>query len=83
MVSPMSYTTKFDNFRRLLEEHVRLVGDSTSLFEGIGRSSSAGVLTPEEMMLQIDLAKERGLPGITIFHFNALTARDLELLKTI
>jgi len=83
MVSPMSYTTKFDNFRRLLEEHVRLVGDSTSLFEGIGRSSSAGVLTPEEMMLQIGLAKERGLPGITIFHFNALTARDLELLKTI
>ncbi|KYH42071.1 MAG: hypothetical protein AYL32_000680 [Candidatus Bathyarchaeota archaeon B26-2] len=83
IVSPMSYTTQFEVFRNLLEEHLMLLKGCVPLFEGIGRRSSAGVLTPEGMMRQINLAKEKGLPGVTIFHFNALTDRDFELLKNL
>lgn len=83
IIAPMSYTTKFENFKMLVEEHVKLLRGRIPLFEGIGRKSSAGILTPDAMMKQIDLVKEKGLPGVTIFHLNALTEEDFSLLKTL
>jgi len=83
IVSPMSYTTDFETFKGLLEQHIQLLKGRVPLFEGIGRSSSAGVQTPEEMFRQISLAKEKGLPGVTIFHLNALTKEDFDLLKEL
>lgn len=82
-IMPMSYNPCFERFTRFVEQHVRLLkgADKTVLLPGIGRKSSLGTQTPQQMAAQLEYVRECALPGACIFHAKALGAEDLSLLR--
>jgi len=84
VVCPMSYNPCFGRFARFLDQHRALVADTaTQWLAGIGRRSSLGELSPEEMARQIRYAETAGADGVCIFHARALGDEDLSLLMEI
>ncbi len=83
-VCPMSYNPCFERFQRFVAEHRNLVEDTgVPLYSGIGRSSSLGTITAEQMEQQIRYALEHGADGVCIFHVGALEEADYEVLARI
>jgi len=80
-VCPMSYNPCFDRFQRFVEEHTRLLeGAPVRLYPGVGRKSSLGTLSPQDMMQQLEYLRDRGIDAACIFHARALEDEDLRLL---
>ena len=65
---PMDYTedpTKLDGWVR---DQVALVGDKIPVCAGLGLASSSSAMeTPEDMALQIDIARQAGAKGFVLF----------------
>ncbi len=81
-VAPMSYNPCPERFKRFVDEHMRLVdGTGTPLYAGVGRKSSLGVISPQEMIAQLRYLDEAGVGGACIFHAAALEDEDLTLLR--
>ncbi len=81
-VCPMSYNPCLDRFQRFVEQHTRLLeGADTPLYAGVGRKSSLGTLSPQDMMQQFEYLCERGIGAACIFSAGALEDEDLRLLK--
>jgi len=81
-VCPMSYNPCFSRFARFIGQHRRLVaGTGAEWLAGIGRKSSLGELTADEMSRQIRFAEQAGADGVCIFHARALGEEDLSLLR--
>jgi uncharacterized lipoprotein YddW (UPF0748 family) len=84
VISPMSYTTDFNHFEDFVSEHSRLLKNGkATYFAGVGRKSSKGELTPDEMIRQIQYAFAKDVQGCTIFHFGALTDEDFEKITEL
>jgi len=78
----MNYSTDMVRFERLARTHQALVGDTqTAIHEGIGVSSSAGELSPEMFKRQIDIVKDLGMPGITIFSWGQTSEDHMTVLR--
>ncbi len=83
-VCPMSYNPCFERFQRFVDDHQRLLaGCDVPLLVGIGRKSSLGENTPEQMERQIEFARERGAGGVCIFHVGAFGTEDYEVLRRV
>ena len=68
-VYPMNYHTDFELFRRVLDDHLRLMeGRRGLLFSGIGISSSMGEVTPEGAARRLEAVRSAGLPGAVFFN---------------
>ena len=80
-VCPMSYNPCLDRFQRFVEQHTRILeGTDTPLYAGVGRKSSLGVLSPQDMIRQLEYLDEVGVEGACIFSSLALEDEDLHLL---
>ncbi len=83
-VCPMSYNPCFGRFGRFIGQHQRLVaGTGVQWLAGVGRKSSLGELSPEEMARQICFAQAAGADGVCIFHAGVLGEEDLRLLPEV
>ena len=83
-VNTMSYNDCFERYQRFVTDHSHLLKDTKAkYFAGIGRSSTLGVITTEEMIEQIKLADEYGADGCTIFHSRALNEKDFNELEKL
>lgn len=80
-ICPMNYSTDREVHRRRLQEQMKLIGESVPIYDGIGRKSSAGEITPKQMIQQAEDALKIGAKGITIFHLNAMTDEDFAELR--
>lgn len=83
-VCPMSYNDCFDRFTRFVHEHLHLVRDTgVPLYCGIGRKSSLGTITADEMAAQIRYAMEQGADGVCLFHLAACEDADYAVLEKL
>lgn len=84
VISPMSYSPDFDQFKAFVDEHIRLLKNGkATYFAGIGRKSDNGEMSPHEMIRQLQYASENGVKGCTIFHFGALTDKDFGKMEEL
>jgi len=58
-------------------------GTGVQWLAGVGRKSSLGELSPEEMARQICFAQAAGADGVCIFHAGVLGEEDLRLLPEV
>jgi len=79
-ICPMNYSTDREFHRMRLAEQISLTAKSVPIYDGIGRKSSVGEISPEEMVRQAEDSISLGAAGITIFHFNALGEDDFREL---
>jgi len=83
-VCPMSYNPCFGRFARFVSQHRRLLMDTPAQWlAGIGRRSSLGEISAEQMARQIAFAKAAGADGVCIFHAAALEEADLAELRRL
>ncbi len=79
-ICPMNYSTDSDFHLMRLKEQLALVKSSAPIYDGIGRKSSVGEISPSEMVKQAEDAMKAGAAGIAIFHFNILGNDDFREL---
>jgi len=79
----MNYTTNSQHHKERVKEHIELIENKNVYYDGIGRKSSAGEITPREMIRQIEDSMELGVKGICIFHLNALGDEDFKELSSL
>ncbi len=79
-ICPMNYSTDREIHKARLSEQMSLIGKSVPIYDGIGRKSSAGEITPAEMIQQAEDALLLGVSGIAIFHLAALGDEDFREL---
>ncbi len=80
----MNYTTDSEKHKNIVMDHLGLIGEKKSLYyDGIGRKSSAGEITPKEMIKQIEDSIELGVTNICIFHLNAFKDEDFKELSSL
>jgi uncharacterized lipoprotein YddW (UPF0748 family) len=80
-ISPMNYSTDTAVVERRLRDTQRLLEHvPIEIIEGLGRKSSAGENTPTDFARQVRGVLEMRAQGVAIFHLDALTDQDLELL---
>lgn len=79
-ICPMNYSTDREVHRKLLSEQMSLLGKTVPIYDGIGRKSSAGEITPAEMIQQAEDALQLGVSGLAIFHLAALGDEDFREL---
>ena len=75
-ICPMNYSTLREVHRNHLATQMALIKDSVPIYDGIGRLSSAGELTPAQMLQQAEDALELGAKGLAIFHLNGMNQKD-------
>jgi len=79
-ICPMNYTTDRETHRERLSGQMALIGTSVPMYDGIGRSSSAGDITPAQMIQQAEDAVQLGASGIAIFRLDAMDEEDFREL---
>lgn len=83
-ICPMSYNPCFERFQQFVQEHTHLLaGSNTPLYCGIGRKSSLGTITAQQMAEQIAYALDHGADGVCIFHLAAFEEEDYHALKEV
>lgn len=78
---PMDYTNSADDLKDKVSGQIAAVEGKCSLWIGIGKKSSRSELTPQQFGQQVQLCKDLGADGITVFSYAAITDEDLEILK--
>ena len=73
-ICPMDYTDSNEGFRRTVARQVAQVNGLIPLYAGIG--ASAPGLPADQVIAQVDIARETGTDGFIVFEHNATTARD-------
>ena len=74
-VCPMNYIRGNRRFSRTVARQVELVGGRVPVYSGIG-VLLRHTLTPEETIVQINLAREAGARGFCLFNFGPLMAAE-------
>lgn len=80
-IAPMSYTTDRQRHRDFIRMQVRVVNGGAPVYDGIGRLSSAGELSPAQMREQMEDGAEEGADGIALFQFSALGPEDFREIR--
>lgn len=75
------YTTSTDTFRDRLSRTVKDLVSDCPVYAGIACRWSRGKNTVEEVMRQIEVARERGAAGVCLFSAGSLTEEFYESLK--
>jgi len=74
---PMTYTNSARDARMLTRCHRALVGKGFSLWEGLGKRSSASQLSTPALLEQIKACLEEGADGVVLFSYSGLSDEDL------
>jgi uncharacterized lipoprotein YddW (UPF0748 family) len=80
-IAPMSYTTDRQRHRDFIRMQVAVVDGATPVYDGVGRLSSAGELSPAQMREQMEDGAEEGADGVAIFQFTALGPEDFREIR--
>ena len=67
---PMNYHTETALFKKVLEDHLRILGPlaPSMLYPGVGVESSMGINPPEAVAERLSLIRQAGLPGAMLFN---------------
>ena len=73
----MNYTDDNADFLRRAAEHMALGIEQSKLMEGIGKRTDKVILSAEELIRQVRIAKDMGAAGAVFFSMGALEDEDL------
>ena len=77
----MNYTPRLDRFARLARQHRALLKGTKAIHhEGMGISSSAGKLPLDVMKQQIEVCRDAGIAGVTVFSWSGMTPEHMDVL---
>lgn len=80
-ISPMNYDVSVEVVERRFRENQRLLAEvPVEVLEGLARKSSAGEINGEQLAEQVRRVVELGADGAAVFHLDALTNENCELL---
>jgi len=83
-VCPMSYNPCDDRFQAFLDQHKPLMADTGAIWlAGIGRRSSLGEISAQQMGKQIQMAVDAGAGGVCIFHAGVFEDEDYTVLRSL
>lgn len=74
-VCPMDYTDDNDRFKNMIINQSEVVDDQIPLYPGIG--ASAPGLPPEQVAMQIHIARNLGVGGFIIFNYDLSVAKEV------
>jgi uncharacterized lipoprotein YddW (UPF0748 family) len=74
-VCPMNYTADNDHFSNLVTNEIEIVKGHIPLYPGIG--ASAPGLPPEQVAMQIHIARNLGVKGFIIFNYDLSVANEV------
>ncbi len=69
-VVPMNYFDEAARFRHLTQRQLQLPGVGNRVWPGIGVTSAESQLTPDQVILQIQYARDLNVPGWVLFDLN-------------
>ena len=72
-VCPMNYTASPIQFSGYLKAQLEQTGAKIPIYPGIGATATGIQLKPEEVAAQIEVARQNGVDGFTIFNLNQAT----------
>ena len=78
---PQVYVFDVATFREQLALTMDDIGRYCPVYAGMALDSSSGKNTIEQIVLQIEAAREMGAPGVALFHGAAFTDQHLQILK--
>lgn len=82
-ICTMNYHTAPARFRAAADEHARLLAGTPAVFySGLGVKSSMGACAPGRLRALLDILRERGARGASLFSWGAVTAAHGRILKT-
>jgi uncharacterized lipoprotein YddW (UPF0748 family) len=73
---PMDYTDSFTDLISLLNIQIEYIGGNVPVLAGLGAFSHNSILTPQQLLEQIDNAREAGVSGFVIFHYKDILAEE-------
>ena len=79
-ICPMNYSTDRAVYRERLSGQMSLIGKSVPIYDSIGRKSSAGEITPAQMIQQAEDALQLGASGVAIYDLAAMGEEDFREL---
>ena len=83
IVIPMNYRERLSDFVAATVGHRTLVGEETTVLEGIAKTTETVCLTPGELAAQVAAARDLGCAGACIFAAGSLTDEDLAALRAL
>lgn len=78
---PQVYVFDVATFREQLALTMDDIGRYCPVYAGMALDSSSGKNTIEQIVLQIEVSREMGAPGVALFHGAAFTDQHLQILK--
>lgn len=78
---PQVYVSNVTEFRDQLALTLDDIGRSCPVYAGMALDSSSGKITIDQIVLQIEAARDLGAPGVALFHGAAFTDEHLQVLK--
>lgn len=76
-ICPMNYTESPNQFSGMTKLQIELVDKRVPIYPGIGATATNIALSPEEVAMQIELARRLGLDGFTIFNLDRRTIQRI------
>lgn len=85
VVFTMNYSTDLEAHGRNVQQHAGLMQtqDKAAHYDGIGRSSSMGENSMDQVLQLARDALDAGVDGVSIFHYNAMDDQDFARLKEL
>lgn len=74
---PMDYTESDLAFQVLVSNQLELVAGRVPVYPGIGATASRSALLPDQVVGQIQLARQLGAAGFTVFNLSDRTAAEI------
>ncbi len=74
---PMDYTESDLAFEVLVTNQLQLVAGRVPVYPGIGATASRSALSPDRVVGQIQLARQLGAAGFTVFNLSDQTAAEI------
>ncbi|MCL2306264.1 MAG: family 10 glycosylhydrolase [Planctomycetaceae bacterium] len=76
-ICTMNYTISPAAFSGYIKAQLELTGGKIPIYPGIGATVDAVRLKPEEIAVQIDIARQNGLDGFTIFNLSQTSITEI------
>ncbi len=78
---PQVYVANLDTFKEQLSLTLDDIGRSCPVYAGMALDSTSGKNTIQQIVQQIEAARDLGAPGVALFHGAAFTDQHLDVLK--
>jgi uncharacterized lipoprotein YddW (UPF0748 family) len=80
-ICPMFYTNNLDLFREYVARAVKIAGDQTDVYPGIGLVTSHNKITRDLLEKEVEIVREEGSDGVILFSGYSLTPEFMGALR--